>query len=102
MDSNSVRGHPPATADRMGRGWHLPGGHRQGDRRAGDHPPPALRHLRAEHPGVGTGNASPGARRRSTSSGPAGAVTAIPALIADVQTGNTYWDYVEENIFNRC
>jgi hypothetical protein len=29
-------------------------------------------------------------------------VTAIPALIADVQTGNTYWDYVEENIFNRC
>ncbi|GIM94363.1 serine hydrolase [Paractinoplanes toevensis] len=26
----------------------------------------------------------------------------IPALIVEAVTGQTYWDYVEENIFRRC
>lgn len=32
----------------------------------------------------------------------AGAETAIPALIVEALSGETYWDYVEENIFRRC
>lgn len=32
----------------------------------------------------------------------AGAETAIPALIVEAVSGETYWDYVEENIFRRC
>lgn len=32
----------------------------------------------------------------------AGAETAIPALIVEAVSGQSYWDYVEENIFRRC
>ncbi|WJV44954.1 serine hydrolase domain-containing protein [Streptomyces flavofungini] len=32
----------------------------------------------------------------------AGAEVAIPALIVEAVTGTTYWDYVQENIFDRC
>ena len=32
----------------------------------------------------------------------AGAEVAIPALIIEAVTGQTYWDYVQENIFGRC
>jgi CubicO group peptidase (beta-lactamase class C family) len=32
----------------------------------------------------------------------AGSEIAIPALILQAVTGQTYWDYVEENIFRRC
>jgi CubicO group peptidase (beta-lactamase class C family) len=32
----------------------------------------------------------------------AGAETAIPAMIVEVVSGKSYWDYVEENIFRRC
>ncbi|WP_344534757.1 serine hydrolase domain-containing protein [Streptomyces albiaxialis] len=32
----------------------------------------------------------------------AGAEVAIPALIVEAVTGTTYWDYVQEHIFERC
>ena len=32
----------------------------------------------------------------------AGAETAVPALIVEKITGQSYWDYVEENVFRRC
>jgi CubicO group peptidase (beta-lactamase class C family) len=37
-----------------------------------------------------------------TPSNHAGAEVAIPALIIQAVTGQTYWDYVEEHVFRRC
>ncbi|RKS79087.1 CubicO group peptidase (beta-lactamase class C family) [Actinomadura pelletieri DSM 43383] len=37
-----------------------------------------------------------------TSSSHSGAEVAIPAQIIEAVTGKSYWDYVQENIFNRC
>ncbi|WP_433332278.1 serine hydrolase domain-containing protein [Spirillospora sp. CA-294931] len=37
-----------------------------------------------------------------TSSSHSGAEVAIPAQIIEAVTGQTYWDYVQENIFKRC
>ena len=43
-------------------------------------------------PGTGFDNHSDGA----------GATLVIPTQILEAVTGQTYWDYVEENIFGRC